>query len=234
MYDINGYRFHTETYGQNKATNSSGVCIQGEWDDNSEQHDYYGILQEVIELNYDGGNKVALFRCIWFDITNGVKKDTKHGIVEVKHTSRLKSFEPYVLACQATQVVYIPYASDTRDRRPWWVAMKTSPKGKFRVEEDSDENPEFYQEERTDNPVLEPNEEGFNWDNVVIRENEFELVDDTMETSPIITHAPQTVADNPMEEGDEGYDTEQEYDMHEVEEALGWSNLNDESDEDGY
>lgn len=234
VYDINGYRFHTETYGQNKATNSSGVCIQGEWDDNSEQHDYYGILQEVIELNYDGGNKVALFRCIWFDITNGVKKDTKHGIVEVKHTSRLKSFEPYVLACQATQVVYIPYASDTRDRRPWWVAMKTSPKGKFRVEEDSDENPEFYQEERTDNPVLEPNEEGFNWDNVVIRENEFELVDDTMETSPIITHAPQTVADNPMEEGDEGYDTEQEYDMHEVEEALSWSNLNDESDENGY
>ena len=93
----------------------------------------------------------------------------------------------------------------------------------FRVEEDSDENLEFYQEERTDNPVLEPNEEGFNWDNVVIRENEFELVDNTMETS----HAPQTVEDNenPIEEGDEGYDMEQEYNMREVEEALGWVNI---------
>ena len=107
--------------------------------------------------------------------------------------------------------------------------MKTSPKGKFRVEEDPDENFEFYQEERTDNPVLEPNEEGFNWDHVVIRDNEFELVDDTMEISPIVAGN-----ENPIEEGEEGYDTEQEYDMHEVEESLGWFNLDDESDEDGY
>jgi hypothetical protein len=114
--------------------------------------------------------------------------------------------------------------------------MKISPKGKFHVEEDFEETLEFYQEEMTDNPVMEPNEEGLNWDNVVILENEFELVDDTMETSPIISHAPPTMADNEnhIEEGDEGYDTEQEYDMHEGEDGLGWFNLGDESDEDGF
>ena len=62
VYDINGFRFHTENYGQNKATKSSGVCIKGEWDENGGQHDYYGVLQEVIELSYDGGNKVPLFK----------------------------------------------------------------------------------------------------------------------------------------------------------------------------
>ena len=74
-------------------------------------NDYYGLLQEVIELDYDGLNKVVLFRCNWFDITNGVKVDHEHGIVEVKHTSRLKNYEPFVLAAQATQVCYLPYAS---------------------------------------------------------------------------------------------------------------------------
>ena len=61
---------------------------------------------------------MALFRCNWFDITNGVKKDIKHGIVEIKHASWVKGFEPFILACQAIQVVYIPYALDTVARHP--------------------------------------------------------------------------------------------------------------------
>jgi hypothetical protein len=222
VYDINGFRFHTETYGQNKATKSSGVCIKGECDEIGVQHDYYGVLQEIIELSYDGGNKVALFRCIWFDITSGVRKDSKHGIVEVKHSSRLKGFEPFVLACQAIQVVYIPYASDTVARRPWWVAMKTSPKGKFRVDEATDDTLEFYQEERTDNPILESNEEVFDWENVVIQSDEFDLVDDTTGTTPPVENN-----ENPQEEGDEGYDTYQEFDLTQIEEDFGAATLDD-------
>ena len=106
-YEVNGYRFHTESSGENKVTQSSGVCIKGEWDANGEQIDYYGVLQDVIELEYDA-HKVVLFRCDWFDIINGVKVDRKHGIVEVKHTSRLANYEPFVLAAQATQVCYLP------------------------------------------------------------------------------------------------------------------------------
>ena len=61
-YEVNGYRFHTESSGENKVTQSSGVCIKGEWDANGVQIDYYGLLQDVIELVYDA-HKVVLFRC---------------------------------------------------------------------------------------------------------------------------------------------------------------------------
>jgi hypothetical protein len=168
---------------------------------------------------------VALFRCIWFDITNGIRKDSKHGIVEVKHTSRLKGFELFVLACQAIQVVYIPYASDTTTRCPWWVAMKTSPKGKFRVDDGADDLLEFYQEERTDNPILESNDEVFDWENVIINVDEFDLVDDT--TPPEVNN------ENSQEESDEGYDADHGIDVDQIEAELDAATLDD-YDEYGF
>lgn len=71
-YEVNGYRFHTKAYGEDKTTQSFGVCIKGEYDANAPQIDYYGVLQEVIALEYDA-HTVVLFRCDWFDIINGVK-----------------------------------------------------------------------------------------------------------------------------------------------------------------
>jgi hypothetical protein len=62
-YYVNGYRFHTETYSMGKTTLNSGICIKGGWYDNNE-HDYYGILEEVVELEYRGlHNKVMIFKC---------------------------------------------------------------------------------------------------------------------------------------------------------------------------
>ena len=228
----NGFRFHTETYGQNKTTKSSGVCIKGEWAENTTPHEYYGFLQEVIELQYDGPYKVVLFRCHWFDITNGVKVDREHGLVEVKHTSRLKNYEPFILACQANQVCYLPYASDNRERRQWWVVMKTSPKGKFGVE-GADANLEFFQDEMPDHPISFSNGQDFNWDDLVLEEDEFELVDDTMELSPTRSHAPQSMANdnNTIEEGEEEYDMEQEFHMEQDDELVDWYALS-ESDQE--
>ena len=31
---------------------------------------YYGVLIEVVELHYLGGNRVLLFNCDWWNITN--------------------------------------------------------------------------------------------------------------------------------------------------------------------
>jgi hypothetical protein len=52
-YDVNGYRFHTKTYGVDKTTINSGICIKGGWYDGTE-HNYYGILDDVVELEYRG------------------------------------------------------------------------------------------------------------------------------------------------------------------------------------
>ena len=48
---VNGYRFHIKAYGTNRATMNSGVCIKGSNYNNTES-DYYGILNEIIELEF--------------------------------------------------------------------------------------------------------------------------------------------------------------------------------------
>ncbi|KAJ3704077.1 hypothetical protein LUZ61_007782 [Rhynchospora tenuis] len=142
-YDINGFRFHTRKHGINKKTDNSGVCIEGE------TCDFYGILEDIVELDYSGCNKVVLFKCSWFDAWRGVKVDTEHGIVEVKHKSRLRNVdEPFGLACQAIQVYYLPYAS--KERRDWWVVMKTRRKPIWGFENDAtnnSNNSDIFQEE---------------------------------------------------------------------------------------
>jgi len=229
-YEVNGYRFHTKSYGEDKTTQSFGVCIKGEWDANAPQIDYYGILQEVIALEYDA-HTVVLFRCDWFDIINGVNVDHEHGLVEVKHTSRLATYEPFVLAAQATQVCYLPYASQKPERRQWWVAFKTSQKSRFHAEGD-DSNLEFYQDERPDNPISVSDGLDFDWDGMVFGENDFELVDERINLPPTTSAAPQSMArdENHVDEGEEEHDREQEYHMEQGDEE-DWLSYHDSDEE---
>jgi hypothetical protein len=50
-YFINGYVFHTKEYGHGRKTYNIGVCIKGSTSSEFEV-DYYGRLEEVIELQY--------------------------------------------------------------------------------------------------------------------------------------------------------------------------------------
>ena len=74
-YIVNGYKFQTEEVSQYKKTNNSGVCIKGDADGSGVTVDYYGVLQEIIQLKYPGypKKKITLFRCKWFDLTKEVQ-----------------------------------------------------------------------------------------------------------------------------------------------------------------
>ena len=208
--EINGFRFYTEAHEQHRSRINSGVCVRGVCTDET-QHDYYGVLKEVVELEYDGvHNKVLLFKCHWFDITNGVKVDHQHGLVEVKHTSTLRTTEPYVLASQATQVYYLTYASDKRERRQWSIAMRTKRRGKFGVE-DINANPDYFQEEHPDCPISVSIGQELVWDNVLIQPHQFEPV----QPDELSNSTPQEV-DQPSEEQDQVED--QEFQQQKVEE----------------
>ncbi|MQL87464.1 hypothetical protein Taro_020003 [Colocasia esculenta] len=50
---VNGYLFHTRDYGRNKSMMNNGVCVKGSAY-NVNEVDYYGILEEVIELQFFG------------------------------------------------------------------------------------------------------------------------------------------------------------------------------------
>ena len=126
---VNGYRFHTKDYGQNKATMNSGVCVRGNIYGENDL-DYYGIVEDILELSYLGNqNKVFILRCYWFDPINGVNVDNRYGLVDIKYKSRLRSNEPFVLAEQAQQVYYTKYPqSGSRATSEWWAACKVRAK----------------------------------------------------------------------------------------------------------
>ena len=48
--------------------------------------------------------------------------------MEVKYSSRLRNFEPFVLASQVTQVYYLSYACDKPNLRDWWVVYHVAPR----------------------------------------------------------------------------------------------------------
>ena len=146
-YITNGYRFHTLTREKNLQSQNSGVFVVGNTGDETTNIDYYGVLTDVIMLEYLGGNRVVLFRCNWWDVHDvgrGVKVD-KFGVVSLNSERFLKINDPFVLASQASQVFY---CNDVANKG-WVVALKMEPRDvydismptddEFQVEDDNNE-----------------------------------------------------------------------------------------------
>lgn len=133
-YFVNGFKFHTTQYGQHKSTMNSGVCILGSsWGEN--EVDYYGLLAEVLELEYFGmGNKVVLFKCHWYDISDrGVKVHPRFGLVEINVRRGLKTNDPFILARQAQQVYYTIFSSTRKDRCDWRAVCKIKARSRINI-----------------------------------------------------------------------------------------------------
>ena len=64
-------------------------------------HDYYGIIKEIIELQYlRDENHIFLFKCHWFD-PKSVWNDTTYEIVDIRQKFKLNNYDPFILAAQA-------------------------------------------------------------------------------------------------------------------------------------
>jgi len=68
-YKVNGFRLHTKARNEGKATYNCSVCVKGVGDGDEVSWDYYGILHEVIRVEFTGEQikKCVLFNCDWFD-----------------------------------------------------------------------------------------------------------------------------------------------------------------------
>ena len=71
-YVINGLKFRTKDSEATRKTQNSGVCVVTEGGAS-----YYGVLINIIELNYFEKYRYVLFKCQWADIISGrgCKKD---------------------------------------------------------------------------------------------------------------------------------------------------------------
>lgn len=155
---VNGYRFHTQSREKNRKTQNSGVVVKGEHGNNV--IDYYGVLQDVIEVEYLGANnRVLIFQCDWFNLndSNGMRCDTECELVSVNKSRKWYVDDPYILASQARQVFY---AIDLRHGGNWHVVHHISPRALYDVpeHEGASEVEEVYQEEEpTINLVVDLN-----------------------------------------------------------------------------
>lgn len=148
---INGFRFHTSDIAANRKTQSDGIMVKGSFCNDSGQ-DYYGILSEIVELQYFT-KKVVMFKCNWFD----TRKDKGfrvigNGLIQVNIKSRLNSYDPFILAVQATQVIY---AKGVTKKDPnWYTVIKT----KARTDYDILQNTRIDAYQEDDNGSVVPNQ----------------------------------------------------------------------------
>jgi hypothetical protein len=139
-YNINGFNFHTQSYDQGRSIQNSSVAVVAESastdrgnNDNIiiRKKTYYGIIKEILELNYHHKGNVVLFKCDWVDnhVQDKWVKIDQFGITSVnfKHlfnTGEKLSDEPFILASQAVQVYYVPDPVDTE----WAAVVQSKPR----------------------------------------------------------------------------------------------------------
>uniref|UniRef100_A0A803N5K4 Transposase-associated domain-containing protein n=1 Tax=Chenopodium quinoa TaxID=63459 RepID=A0A803N5K4_CHEQI len=138
-YMVNGFMFRAKDSERGRETQNSGIVVNGET--GSSTLDYYGLLQEIIEVQYLGGNRVTLFKCDWWDVHShgrGINSDCFNFISVI--TSKLLANDPYILATQAHQVFYV---NDVL-KPNWKVIVKTTPRNSYDVPELNDHDETNY------------------------------------------------------------------------------------------
>ncbi|KAH0655492.1 hypothetical protein KY285_030374 [Solanum tuberosum] len=163
-YNINGSKFRTLAREEGLKTQNSGVfltsktsCVASSVDGNLRQAElpYYGKLEDIIEINYNGRFKVVLFKCKWADTTRdrGYQKDRWNfncvNFDRLIHTGEREEHEPYIEASQAQTVYYV----DDIVNKGWSVVVHLKPRDLYDMgevmEEQVYEN-EPYQEQELD------------------------------------------------------------------------------------
>ncbi|KAH7864757.1 hypothetical protein Vadar_033456 [Vaccinium darrowii] len=144
---VNGFKFRVKNSEETKKTQNSGVCVPVEGGNM-----YYGVVQDIVELNYFDKMRYVLFKCDWADVnTSRGHKIDEYGFVLVNfsrliHTGEQLNDEPFILASQASQVYYV---KDPRDKG-WVVAVRTKARDVFDVgngEREEDDVDTYYDNE---------------------------------------------------------------------------------------
>lgn len=149
-YAINGFKFHTSSYDEGRPVQGSGIALiaQTSCFENGNNVEpvmrnkiYYGIIKEIIELNYRNKGNIVLFKCDWVDNhiqDKWVKKD-QFGVTSVnfKHlfnTGEKMLDEPFILASQAVQVYYVKEGPES----DWHVVAQSKPRGLYDMGDDNE------------------------------------------------------------------------------------------------
>ncbi|KAA0066295.1 uncharacterized protein E5676_scaffold602G001710 [Cucumis melo var. makuwa] len=120
---VGGVRFYTIELDSRRTTQNSGIMVIGESDaSGTSNNNLYGVLDEVLHVQYPLRRNVSLFKCRWYD-TDLNKSQRIHVEVGYKslNTSRFwYAEEPVILATQGHQVFYV---DDPKNCSNWKVVQ---------------------------------------------------------------------------------------------------------------
>nr|XP_043639273.1 uncharacterized protein LOC122610343 [Erigeron canadensis] len=120
----------------NWRTQNCGVTVQGVHND--VEDDYYGYIDEVIELSFIKDCRAVIFKCTWF----GTNRRRKHVVYEphfisVDTSRHVYKDDPFILANQAKQVFYIN--DSLKPNSQWKVIERVNHRHLWDIPEDNDE-----------------------------------------------------------------------------------------------
>ena len=117
---MNGVKYHTKERDFNLRSQNSGVMVEGNHEE--EDIDFYGVLIDIIQLDYIKECQVVLFRCEWFDLDNKKRRIRKDGhLVSINVNKCWYDNDLFILAIQEKQVFYL---NDIRLGKDWRVVQK--------------------------------------------------------------------------------------------------------------
>jgi hypothetical protein len=144
---VNGVRYSTVDREKFLLTQNSGVVTGGTH--NGEDVDYFGVLKEVIELEYNSNlqarRTVVLFRCDWFNLegkTRGLRDDGHFKSINVQ--SLWYKNDPFILATQSKKIFYL---QDTSLGKDWRVVQKFEHRNMYDVSEKEEASHEVHQDD---------------------------------------------------------------------------------------
>ena len=117
---VNGVRFHTKQCDVHLASQNSGMMVEGNHED--DQINFYGVLTDIIHLDYIKDCQVVLFRCEWFDLDSKRRRIHKDGhLLSINVNKCWYENDPFILSIQAKQVFYL---DDSKLGKDWRVVQK--------------------------------------------------------------------------------------------------------------
>jgi hypothetical protein len=115
---MNGVRYSTVDREKILQTQNSGAMTPGEHNGNI--IDFYGVLKEVIELQYNSNLQVRrtvdIFRCDWYSqegMGKGLQDDGHFKSINVQ--SLWYKTDPFIQSSQSKKIFYIQHTSLGKD-----------------------------------------------------------------------------------------------------------------------
>ncbi|KAL3618470.1 hypothetical protein CASFOL_037552 [Castilleja foliolosa] len=129
---VNGVRFLTKERDSRRKTQNSGIVADANHGD--DMISFYGVLDDIIQIDYVKDRHVILFKCDWFDLgRKNLTRIKKEGnIVSVRVDGKWYEEDSYILADQARQVFYI---NDPKLGHNWRVVIPVSHRHVYDVSE---------------------------------------------------------------------------------------------------